>query len=152
MKWNEHIQPNTDSNLEYTDFLTCFCKEFNSLFPVRQTKKSWCSSPRNERITPGLINSCNTKSKFYRKLKTDPSKLNEIMYYRNKLKKLLNIAKRKFYTGRITNSGGNLRQIWNTLNMLISKKKQDVIPVNFTTKGILYTNESKLLENLMTIL
>ena len=148
VNWNEHIKTKTDPNLTYSNFLKCFCKEFDTYLPVHHTKTSRRCSPRNEWITPGVIKCCNTKSKLYKKFKINPSKLNENIYknYRNKLKKLLNVTEQNFYAEKVTNSRGNLKQIWDTLNMLICKKKQDSIPLNFTENDILYTNNKQIAE------
>ena len=94
VNWQEFIlqcDTHKDVNYSYKKFFEIFNglyeQNFTSLSKSLPTRRR----PRSDWITPGLIISCNTKAKLYKKYKLHPSLDNETNYktYRNKLKQLL---------------------------------------------------------------
>jgi hypothetical protein len=132
----------SDPDKVYTKFLELYNKIFLNNFPTEIKKLPKHKIPRKEWITPGLVNSCYTKSKLYRKFKLNPTLFNEIKYkeYRNKLKVLLSNAEKTFYSDKIKSCYGDHKQLWKVLNFIINKKKNNPIDFKIENKGQLITD------------
>ena len=120
----------------YSKFSDLYGSLFNKNFPV-ESKQPKKLEPRKTWIMLGLIKLCYTKSKLYKKFKTNPSIANEYNYKkcRNKLKSLMVLAERTYYANRLNSCGGNLKQVWEILNTLLNKEKKALIEFDFNIKG-----------------
>ena len=81
----------------YSKFSDIFCNIFEIFFPLKTVKRSKRSMPQQAWMTRGLVKSCNKKSRLYKAfLQTlTPEKEKAYIKYRNKLKSILEVAKRK---------------------------------------------------------
>ena len=114
---------NTDDvDYSYNKFHELYSTAYKKSFPLESKKVYSRRNPRQEWISSGLIKSCNTKSKLYKKCKVKPTPENIAKYkiYRNKLKHLIRVAEEKFYTDKIKRCSGNLKQIWTVLGTLVN--------------------------------
>jgi len=86
-----------DASAAYDLFIDIYCTGFETYFPLRTFTLSNRMSPRHAWITKGLMRSCIKKSKLYKKYRKEGAGKNKDKYiaYRNKLKLLLQIAKKK---------------------------------------------------------
>lgn len=106
----------TDTNLAYSLFMENFHKNYVNCFPVvtvktPQARKVWCSS--------GILNSCCTKKKLYRKYVKHPTPEKKAAYdrFRNKLTTVIRIAKFNYYHKEFSNQ--NIKGTWNAINTVL---------------------------------
>jgi exonuclease III len=138
--WKEYLDQlycnDADPNEAYSKFLEIYSGLYSKHFPLKP-KLSSRLKPRQEWITPGLIRCCRTKSKLYKKYKLHPTTFNEMSYkkYRNKLKSILLIAERTYYTNKIKSCSGNIKQVWKVLNLILGKRKICPIAFDFMLEG-----------------
>ena len=103
-------------NIAYTSFMSTFTDIYRHCFPFSVVKnrksKSWCSS--------GIVNSCRTKQKLYKKFIRNPSHSNRNDYirFRNRLNSVIRTAKRLHFSSLLENSSD--KNYWNTLNSIIN--------------------------------
>ena len=90
---------------------------------------------RRNWMTAVLMISCNKKAKLYKKyiLTRSISAKNRYTLYKNKLVRLLKIAKKTYYFNKIRSCAGNLRKTWELINNLMNKPKRENIINCFTT-------------------
>ena len=147
VNWNLVINNdciNSDPDSAYTKFSDLITKIYNETFKLEDVKLPKHRIPRQEWITPGLVSSCHHKSKPFKNFKLNPTPINENIYkkYRNKLKIILDLAEKSYYTDKIKSCTGDHKQLWKILNSLISKKKHSNPVLNFLINGQTITDSS----------
>ena len=139
-----------DVDIMYDIFSSVYGEIYNKCFPIVTTKISRKKCPRKKWITTGLIKSCLTKSKLYRLFKLKPTVENEVNYktYRNKLKSLLKIAEKNYYTSRIALCCGNIKDTWKVLQEAMNKSSGNkFINWEFNIEGEQVRNPKTIVDN-----
>ena len=133
---------NPNTNIAYNAFLDKYVELYEIHFPLLTIKRSDKKFPRKQWITPGLIKSCNKKSKLYKQYINNPNEKNEKKFknYQKNLKKLLIKAEKQYYSQKIKNYGSNLIKMWKTIKTLINKKTPSCSQTNFISNGVEYNN------------
>ena len=125
-----------DNNAEsaYVMFTRIFTKYYNDCFPKvlfkKRKMKSWCSS--------GIINSCRTKQKLYKRFIRNSSNDNRQTYirFRNRLNSIIRTAKRLHYSSLL--KGADIKSYWNTLNSIIKPNNDHhTMPNKLSIDGII---------------
>ena len=116
--WSD-VFDSSDPDNSYHSFISIYSKHYNNCFPLVKANNR---SPRKDWCTPGIVNSCRTKDKLYKKYIKRPSQENRENYirFRNKLNCVIRIAKRKFYFDAFSTS--NQKGMWDSINSLINNK------------------------------
>lgn len=134
---NEMMQINWDIlnqlsvNDSYNVFINKMYEVLDKFAPEKNIKIPHKRIIKEDWMTTGLIKSCITRDKLYKKSlgksQTHPSYL-RFKLYRNTLKKLLRTAKQTFYFQQLNDYKNNVRMTWRTLNQLIGRKndKSDI--------------------------
>ena len=136
----------------YSIFIAKFTELFDECFPLTSYKLLYKNTPRTPWITQGLIKSCNKKSGLYRSWIRKPTSFNRLRYtkYRNRLKVLLQAAKRSYYSDRFKLCAGNLRQTWTLLLSTINKKTKMPLSDHFILNGSKVTDKQMIVEEFNT--
>ena len=89
-------------------------------------------------MTKGLMRSCIKKSKLYRKFCNKRTQDNKKKYvrYRNKLKTLLRIAEKNYFSDKFKLMAGNIRETWKLLGSLLNKNQKNEISNLFVADGV----------------
>ena len=135
--FNEEIGFERDPDVAYERFLNLFTDTYNKNFKFSK-KIPRRKIPKQEWMTPGLINCCRVKSNlYYKRYKLCPSLQNEDIYkkYRNKLKLVLKKAEKDFYCSKLQVHSGDLKQFWKILNKLIKSNSFSDILMEFEYNG-----------------
>jgi len=121
-------------------------KHYESSFPYCKFKlnekhknKPWLSS--------GMINSIHHKNKLYKKYLSQKNDISKLTYtnYRNKLDKLLKIAKNEYYINKFFEVKNDSKRTWQIVNSLLNKSKRNNYPDSFHSEdGITYTTEKDI--------
>jgi hypothetical protein len=111
-----------DVNIAFALFNQNIQAVFNKCFPLTKIDHNSKKTPRKPWITSGLINSCITKEKWYKKYAKTPNEHNKSAYtkYRNKLNAVLRTTEREYYANRLQNYKTNLRRTWQVIRELIN--------------------------------
>ena len=134
--WNDIIEFDSikDVNNAYAMFYNKYREIYDICFPVE--KKILCGKkcPKQPWITPALIKSCDRKSKLYKRYQMNPSAINKTKFctYRNKLKSLLKIAEKSYYSDLFMKCRGDLNETWKNIKMLIHGSTVSKLPTEFT--------------------
>ena len=89
-------------------------------------------------ITKGLFTSIHTKHKLFSKMKNHPRNnqiKNKYTRYRNTLTKLLRLAKKNYYTNKISNASGNTNKTWLIIKEMLNKTHTKCSPDKLTTNN-----------------
>lgn len=113
-----------DKNPEstYSTFIRIFTQHYYNCFPrmlyKKRKMKSWCSS--------GIINSCSTKQKLYKRFIRNSTNDNRETYirFRNRLNSVIRSAKRLHYSSLL--QGTDTKDYWSTLNSIIKPNSKNV--------------------------
>ena len=150
--WSD-VLLNCDNSVNPNESYSIFISRFNSLFenyfPVKDHKISKNNSPRTEWITKGLIKSCKRKSKLYRLWINNPTTNNRSRYikYRNKLNTLVKLTEKDYYSCKLKECAGNLRETWKVIRNVLNKSATDTVMSNFVKDGNLITRQTEIVEN-----
>jgi len=105
-------------------------------------------TPRHAWMTKGLMRSCIKKSVLYKKYCTYGTSVNRDRYiaYRNKLKTLLKIAEKRYYSEQIRQAHGNMRQTWKVIGSVLNQNTLSKISESFKINGANVTNPVEITE------
>lgn len=138
--WEEvYVEQNTSYAFE------CFITKLKGHIKDSTSEYS-ANNNRNKKrqlwITGGLLKSVQTKQKLYNQHRRYPqNEIYEREYktYKNKLKKLIEETKRKFFVDKINENGKDSKLLWDTVNQYTSRKIQNKMPIAYiehNNKGI----------------
>jgi len=129
----------TDVNRTYGMFYNKYFEIYNICFPIQKKILSRKKCPKQPWITAALIKSCDKKSKLYKKYQINPSAANKIIFctYRNRLKSLLKIAEKTYYSDLFMKCRGDLNKTWKNIKMIMHGSTTSKLPIEFT-----YNNNS----------
>ena len=147
--WNEInilCETQNDSTNAYNCFLRIYSLAFDKHFPETTVKKNHWKTPLSDWMTKGLLKSCNKRSKLFKKYKLSntPSDRQKYVMYRNKLKTIIEKAKKNYYYNKFKNLEGDMRKTWNLLGNLVKNKPAKRIPDSFIVNGNLITDKIKI--------
>lgn len=98
-------------------------------------------APHNPWLTAGLMKSLRKKDNLYKKLKKRPFNTALRLRYKkycNILNKVLEEAKRNYYTNRIHNAGNNSKDQWKTINSFLNRSLSEPAIIELqSTEGVL---------------
>jgi len=118
--WNQILELQ-DPNSAYDLFLNAIQ---HCIYKAQVIKRNKYSTPYKPWITSGILLSIKTKDSLFKFVRKHPSNqvlLNEYKQYRNKLTKILKVAKYNYFNDRLNNCQGNVKEIWKTLNFALNK-------------------------------
>ncbi|PFX11479.1 hypothetical protein AWC38_SpisGene24772, partial [Stylophora pistillata] len=127
-----------DPNDAYNDFIEEYSSVYNACFPLKVFKGKQVNTFFSPWLSPGLLESVNKKNRLYKKLVISPSTSSETKYkaYKNKLTRLIRIAKKKYYDSKFENGRNDLKTTWKLLNEIINKRKSmSSLPTSFKSEG-----------------
>ena len=135
---SEILISNADPNYAYERFSKTYTDIFNKHFPEKNINLSNRMTPRHDWMTKGLMRSCIKKSKLYRKFCNRRTQDNKKKYvrYRNKLKTLLRIAEKNYFSDKFKLMAGNIRETWKLLGSLLNKNQKNEISNLFVADGV----------------
>ena len=120
--WSE-INNCSDPTEAYNKFSSDFSRTFNECFPLK--KKSTKKRIHKPWISNAILKSIKTKNKLYKQFVQHPDTSRELKYksYKNKLVRLIRIAKQIYYDKKIEENKTNMKQTFKYLNEIINKNK-----------------------------
>ena len=147
--WSEMydmLSVNSDPSKGYDLFFNKYKSIFDQYFPERLIKLPNSMIPRHDWMTKGLMKSCVKKSKLYRKYCNNRTKANKDKYtaYREKLKTLLRIAEKNYYSNKFTSISGNIKETWKLLGKILNKDEGSKIVDCFTDNGVEITDKNEI--------
>jgi hypothetical protein len=150
--WDDVITSATvcnDVSTAYALFNARFVQLFENYFPLKSSNYSKRSTPHHEWITKGLIKSCHKKSLLYKRFKinSDPLAKEKYIKYRNKLKIILQKAKKEYYQSKFNRAAGNLCHTWKLINNILDKNKSENFVANFVKDGIIINSPKNIVDN-----
>ena len=108
-------------NVSYDNLIKRISTIYDSCFPVK--KKTTKFSNNKPWITQGILKSIRKKNLLYKKFLKSPCEHNnnKFKYYRNKLNRVIKIAKRNHISNCIEQSKMDCKKTWKIINDLIKK-------------------------------
>lgn len=129
MDWGDLL--NIDDVKGCTQLLVNRIKDLIKRATCERTGRGYVTpKPRSSWITQGLVISCNTKDKLYKRTKANPNNLALRDYYntyKNKLRYLLKEAKSRYITDQIK-KGDIGKSLWNFVNGIFKEQKREAVP------------------------
>ena len=119
----ENTRSSNNAQAAFSGFINTLTAHYNSSFPIIEKKLTKKDS--NQWITQGLKVSIKQKNKLYIRFKNRPTFHNKILYnqYKNKLRSLLNTAKKNHYERLISTNKNNCKKMWDIIKEVINNKK-----------------------------
>lgn len=126
VNWGKLLQTECPSELYYT-----LKNVFDNIYASSKKEISFKNNLRhsNPWVTEEIKNMINKRDYLYRKCKNSPNNpvfRLEYTRYRNKTNKHINITKNAFHKNVINSLNGNPRKLWDEINNLIGKPKQNL--------------------------
>lgn len=111
-----------DPNIAYNNFLDTLTIGLDTFFP-QTVKQSYRKTPRKAWITPGLVKSCETKCKLYKRFIEENTDETKLAYnaYKNKLKHLLRKAEKDYFCTKLHDCDKNMKKTWQVLNGVLNR-------------------------------
>lgn len=110
LDWSS-ISSNNSSDEAYCTFISSISETFEKHFPLKKIK---CNTFKKRKpwLSLGLIVSCKKRTKLFFKYKSKPTnyRLNKYKTYRNKLNRLLRVAKREYFSNHLELAKHDLKQ------------------------------------------
>ena len=100
--------------------------------PVKKASKSMRRKLQKPWITKGMLKSIRKRHKLYIShfFSADPKKVKQYKTYSNKLNKIINIAKKKYFEAQFALNKANVKMTWKLIGTIVNrkKKKTETIP------------------------
>ena len=141
-RFSDIMQNYVNANIEYNEqnfniFVNDIKQKIDETFLIDESvvKTSKRSLLCNPWITPGIISSVNKKQYHYkqwRKTVNKKDKLGRVELYeifnkfRKELKKVIKLAKKKYYSQKFASVQGNMKKTWELINELRGKHKKNI--------------------------
>lgn len=143
-----------ESENSFNDFAKMLndCIDTNFLVDEGSVPKSKRNRLLNPWISNGIINSIQQKCLYYKKWKKscnpklkqgDESLYSTYKNFRLKLRKIIKVAKKSYYSKKFDNVKGNLKKTWELINELRGKKKSN-IKASFIIDGKLIEDQREI--------
>ena len=119
----ENTHSSNNAQMAFSCFINTLRSHYNSSFPIIEKKPSKKDS--NQWIMQGLKVSIKQKNKLYIQFKNRPTLHNKTLYnqYKNKLRSLINTAKKTHYERLISTNKNNCKKMWDIIKEVINNKK-----------------------------
>ena len=138
-----------DTNTAFNNFLDTFLKTFNASFPKKKTQlkqddKNW--------LTTGIKTSCNNKRKLYLLCKesNDPNLKKHYKEYCKLLTKVITLAKKLYYSAKLTNSTNKPKTTWNIIKTITNNQTKSNNMLMMEIEGKLTTHHQTIAEKFNT--
>ena len=151
---NKKLQSDPPEN--FSNFCKTFSDELDKAFKLEKPKCSKRTPLNNPWITSGLIKSIDTKDVLYdswkkaqkvkcvapdnegkpvdrnncscRTCTTIITRYQKYKLHRQALKHLINLSKKKYFSGKISEHSGNSKKLWEIINKIRGKSKHEIKP------------------------
>ena len=140
--WDNVLRCN-DPQQAYTTFIYNFSAAYDDIPTYIPRCKKVKDKPW---LTKSLIKCIKKKNYLYSKYRKKHSHSNEVIYktYRNRLTHILRGAKKNFFQNKFNKAKDNIKQTWNIINNLLSKKTHEKISPKFTVNNHSVTDPSNI--------
>jgi len=139
-----------DTNTTFNNFLDTFLKTFSASFPQKKTQlkqdnKNW--------LTTGIKTSYNNKRKLYQLCKesNDSNLKKHYKKYCKLLTKVITLAKKLYYSAKLTNSTNKPKTTWNIIKRITNNQKKSNNMLMMEIEGKLKHTTKPLQKNLIPI-
>ena len=125
----EFLRTINDVDDAYSYFKETFMCLYNKCIPEKNLSNKEAKIHKKPWITKGFIKSSKIKNKLYKKILNNGNEelKAKYKYYRNRLNKLKNILKRRYYEQKFDTAKSDIKQTWKLVNEVISRKKKDTV-------------------------
>ena len=149
----ERALDNVDASDAYKIFLQKFTSLYNNCFPVKRTRLN-NSTLKKPWITKGLLKSIKKKNALYKRFLSAPNPTREHHYksFRNRLTRLLRLAKREYYEKKLTEYKSNIKFTRRVLNEVINNRKNkfSILPSAFKINDSEISNPTEIANGFCT--
>jgi len=128
-------QETADPNKNYEILEATIKQTIDECMPEKTVKFNKKKHKKNPWMTNGILRSINHRSRLYKKLKqTHVDNINYIHRkinfnkYRNTLRKVIDKAKKIYYTNLFDRFKNNIKKTWSLISETLNKTKQSLIP------------------------
>ena len=138
INWQEILLPDHNIDELFDSFYSNVSTIKDMHAPIRKLTKKEMKIKSKPWITPAIQKSISTKSKLYHRYLSNKSEYNCICYkrYRNKLKHLLDISKKQYYSNYFSANTKNMKNTWKDIKQLITiKSNKNIRPTKLTNNG-----------------
>ena len=128
------VYTETDVNNAYTNFSNKVHYYYNKNIPLNKTRVNKKNS-KHPWITRGIIKSISTRNNLYKHALRHPNVENLQKYkrYRNKLTSIIRLSKTMYFSHKLEENKDNTRSLWQTINTILGRQKEHIIPTNSHT-------------------
>lgn len=133
IEWNV-INEIVDVNDAYNTFFSIFGNHYEKSFPMSYVRPRRSRKKRHPWISAGILQSIKRKNKLYKKYLRDASDDGtHFRIYRNKLKHVIRIAKKNYFSSKFNSCKNDLKRTWEVINNVLHKSKKDkfLYPTSF---------------------
>ena len=143
-EWHDTLQQ-TDADTAYEVFIQQLLSHYNNNIPLVKNKTS--NKTKQPWITKGIMRSIYKRNNLYKEaIRTkNNTKLTEYKRYRNTLTTIIRLSRKLHYSKTIETSTNNVKSLWEIVNNLIGKKKNNDTDT-FTINGS-QTNDPSQIAN-----
>ena len=124
-----------DIDVSYNNFELLFVSMFKVRFPLitKKLKTKHLSKPY---ITPEILNLMKERDKLQKKFSKKPINFGTAFRaLRNQVNNKIKQSKREYYTNKLNNSSGNVKETWKVINEVLGRKKRTDITEEFSIDG-----------------
>ena len=150
----EFLRTIKDVDDAYSDFKETFMCLYNKCIPEKNLSNKETKIHKKPWITKGFIKSSKIKNKLYKKILNNGNEelKAKYKYCRNRLNKLKNILKRRYYEHKFDTAKSDIKQTWKLVNEVINRKKILLALQNLKKIMSVLLTRGKLLIDSMNIL
>ena len=147
--WSNNIMLNSDVNSAYNVFTNIINNAFVKNCPVKVISKTEKNIPMKPWINQTLLNCCKKKNTLYRKyLKCKSAQaLQRYKLYKNNLTSLLRKAEKVYYSNKLQQYKGDMKETWRILNSFIKKRNQQPKISGYHDKNNTFLHSDKDIAN-----
>ena len=147
--WSNSIMLNSDVNSAYNVFTNIINNAFVKNCPVKVISKTEKNIPMKPWINQTLLNCCKKKNTLYRKyLKCKSAQaLQRYKLYKNNLTSLLRKAEKVYYSNKLQQYKGDMKETWRILNSFIKKRNQQPKISGYHDKNNTFLHSDKDIAN-----
>ena len=124
----ECLENFNDVDDAYSNFQETFLSLYNTFIPEKNYSKKDSKTSNKPWITKGFIKSTRIKlNKLYKRILNNGNEelKARYKYHRNRLNKLKDILKKKYYERQFELTNGNIKQTWQLINDVLNRKKTE---------------------------
>jgi hypothetical protein len=128
--WHVELPETNDVNTIFGSFYSKLSNIINKHIPLKLISRKKIKHMSKPWITSAICFSLNVKNKLYKRyITTRPSYAhNKFKIYRNKLKRLILISKKQYYSEYFRSNTRSMKNIWKGMKQIISSKPSSCNP------------------------